>query len=402
MRKLFLLLLVISSSLACQNVTDTFVYRASTDTLTNKTFDTAGTSNVTGTGILDITKSPYNCLDGRDCTTGIRQALSDCVNGGAIYIPPVTTGFILSGSGVDRGDGTMTLLLSTKQCSILGSNGTKSRLVVASSVANTVDVLTISPAVGAAYQELTLKDFAIVEQSGNPGRDAIVVYMPGASQLVQYMHTIGVRTGYGLTGRSFRAVNPTKNPDALVLSQWVRNVFPGGIKTDIISDSGIIDGNVFPVGGPNNVAIDLNIYHGSSSWMISNNNATMNGGFLRLRGGQQVNLVNNQVELLNAINTTEQPSSGLIVFEGSSSTIHGGRVMGGNISTNANAANGIVIDRASGIIIDGVQIGKGSKNHIYLTSSSSNACIRQNNYDVSAVILDQGTNNRIAGTGLGC
>ncbi|QTH45646.1 hypothetical protein J4772_15220 [Cohnella sp. LGH] len=234
--------------------------------------------------------------------------------GGTVYLPGGN--YLLRGSGTE-------LLLIKRPIHILG-DGFLSRLVVASNVPNTTDVIRISPELSIGWQ-FGIDSINIIPQEGSkPARHALNIDI---STYPQFLAKLLVQNCYfwQLGGNSVKLTNPKGDP-SLFTSSFENNVFYGGLSLLNAGDSINILGNTIT---GDNIGVELSQVVGAAKVVIAFNNITSAGGAIRVTEGNQVKILYNQIEQ-NVPHTSAHQAA--ISLDGEINPVVFSQIVGNNVN----------------------------------------------------------------------
>lgn len=278
--------------------------------------------------------------------------------------------YLISGSGAQ-------IFLLTSACvEIFGDGMDSSRIIVSSSVANTVDVFRVSPPAtggqptgawamtenGRDNRGLYIHDLAIIAQSepslfanpypSQPARHAIHFDVSTSGQFLHNFTIARVRFG-SLSGRAmyFNNLNGTakQNLDGIYQFKIENCIIRNGIKGDYWGDSIWITNNSFVGQG---AAIEsTQVVEGATTLNIIGNNITNRGGLI-FHSGLKINIKDNIIELFVV------PSAGsngaILDFQGDVAEIN-----------RTTIADNIINAFQVGNELDGIRLDNTNTTHIH-------------------------------------
>jgi hypothetical protein len=255
--------------------------------------------------------------------------------GGIIMIPDGD--FVVSGTGAQ-------LLLVTKPVTIRGA-GWRSRLVVASTVGASTDVIRVAPTSG-GLEGCRFERFAIVPQSGTPGRYGINVDV--SSGYVAYAVFDHLRIGT-LGSYAIQCTNTVPNADGWFTTTIRDSVITGGINFSKAGDSLRIVGNT--ITGARGILVDLvsGVDGGAHLFLLADNNITCDAG-TRILNATTGRILRNNIEQPNA---STGPNSAMLDLDGSATTVLENIVVEGNYlgATTGNCLSTVRVNYAKGVVI---------------------------------------------------
>ncbi len=299
--------------------------------------------------------------------TAIQNAINAAqVNGGIVYFP--AGNYLLDGTGTE-------LLLITGQIHLLGA-GARSKLVVASTVSSTTDVIRIKPTTFAGFG-YGIDSIYIAPQSGTPARHALNIDITNADQIMAKLY-IQNSNFYQFGGRAIYLTNPT-NLDGFFTSIIQNNLFYGGLSLQNAGDSLNFIGNTFT---GTNAALDLSLVSGAAQVVIAFNNITSAGGAVRVTGGSQIKILHNQIEQVVA---HTGPDNAMISIEGlPTNYVQFVEITGNNMNAHTFVANNIRLNySAYAQIRNNVLTKEGAgpfNNYINILSNAVSTGIDADNY----------------------
>ena len=275
-----------------------------------------------------------------------QAAIDACPAFGTVWIPSVTGGYPIGGSGSE-------LLLVTKNIHLLGEHaaGVNSTYMVndefPSSPATGGSVLIVDAAVGSStdviriagttrHQCQKIIGIQICAASGTPARHALYLDLTHPKHW-HWQMWIKHNWFATLGGRSIYLHNPT-NTDGFFGSTISDNVIEAGMSLLRCGDSVWIMRNQFwGYGFPQSpaTAIDLSTVSGAALITIRDNNCTAVGGFIRALSGEQLIIEGNQIEQTFA---TTMPESAMIALLGSTAAHTRSRIVGNDMNAHSGMA----------------------------------------------------------------
>jgi hypothetical protein len=230
-----------------------------------------------------------------DDTAALNAALDATPVGGTLVIPAGT--YLLKGAGRLTSTSQRSLLLAQKNIRIVGA-GFVTVLYVDSTVASTVDVLTIDAPAQVAYP--LVSDLLIAPNSGTPARNGIVFEATGTSQ--SYANASVERVYVeSRAGVALLVNNPNHDHNAFIGGRIFKCELLGGAKFDGTGDSMTVEGCILTTSGSAATAgkgpsIYLYSQAGAATNVITRNNLTAVGGGVIAAQALQLKILYNQFE----------------------------------------------------------------------------------------------------------
>lgn len=330
---------------------------------------------------INIKCSPYNAVgDGiTDDTVAIKAAIADLeLAGGGMLIIPVGK-FLISSE-----------LLFTKPVRVMGC-GLQSKIIMAATVGAGVDAIRFAPVAGGgdfsfgqgSFTEFS--NFAIIPNSGNPGRHGICIDISTAGVTIYVRELTISRMWIGrFGGRGIALLNGTQaapvHTDGLFCSTIKECYIDGGIQLIAGGDSINIINNILTGA---NAGVEADIVAGGAKLIIAWNNITNLGGAVWLKNGYAVSILDNQIEQ-NAARAGGSGNNAIIDLVGPATGV---LVQGNTIGATfvPLTVDCIRVDNCLDTVIQDNVLGPPLIFHaIVLTANQIATLIGKNSYNLSA------------------
>ncbi|MGI9065981.1 MAG: NosD domain-containing protein [Pyrinomonadaceae bacterium] len=317
-----------------------------------------------------------------DSTAAIQAALS---LGGDVYVPPTAPGDYY------RITSTLTITKPTR----LYGEGINSRIAIASTFSTSSDAILITPIVAGSENThffYRLDRFTLTTESSAAARDGVRIDLTAFA---------GTHVGFDMdrvwvspsSGYNLRLVNPTNN-DGFVFPVIRGCAFQGGglgaVFMQRLGDSAVFRDNIFSGAGP---GLELSFTNGAAQIVIEKNNITSLGGGIILHNGQQVKIVENQIEQ-NGVYTGAEVAS--VVLKGDTAQIGDSEIHSNNINTLGYLTYAIDVQGATdtsianNVLVSASHVRVGAS--AVRTKVSANNTFKNASYVVVApVVLNNGT-----------
>jgi len=230
-------------------------------------------ADVAGAGVLDV-------------TAAVQKAITAC-SGKTLHVLPGTYRLKTPTAG--------TLLSITSTIEIIGDKG--AIFLIDSTVANTVDVITINPST-LADDGVRIKGLVITPASGTPARDILKINMDathGLKHLIVMDCLLRATNGKAINLDNAAALNT----NGLFLSQIERNELEGGVQLFGLGDSNVIAENVIT---GSNIGVNIQMLNETSAGgaaakcQIERNNITSTIGAIRVSHARGLSICDNNIE----------------------------------------------------------------------------------------------------------
>lgn len=320
---------------------------------------------VTTFGAHSILNPGYETFDS---TNAIKNAISS--SNGVVNFPEGD--FLISGSGAE--------ILSITKAIILRGSGSNTRLIVKADTPLTTDIIKISPpdTDGDNNQKLlyAIENMQIIPQGQYPGdytvgRNAINIDITNAGQYLAKLSLEKLVVGrFG--GKAINLINPT-NIDGFFSSNILDCLFyGGGTNFERMGDSVNLIRNTFTGRG---IGIDMSSVSSAAMVIIENNNFTSDGA-IRIRSGDQIKIIHNQIEQTMLYTGTDDA----MIVVGVDGYVKNCEIIGNNLNTHATQIkHAIKVNKATNCKIDDNYMYKGLDNIINVTENAQKTVIGDNN-----------------------
>jgi hypothetical protein len=332
-------------------------------------------------GVITVDGVTYARTD-----AGIQAAVNaaEVLGGGSTVFLPAGT-YLLKSS--------LPITISSR-VNIIGS-GWGTFLSVDPSVGATTDIFLIQPTGNRTISGCRFQDFFISPASGTPARHAF--NLNGANgEIVDFIfdHVIVQQK---LGGNAINASGSGLAQGTPVLTTIQNSVLYGGIVMSSAGDTIRILNNQITGAGP---AIDVSFQSGASTFIVSGNNITSDGGIHLGTSVISAQIFNNEIETFK---TFTGSSGALIDIDGPSSTAADVAVAWNSLQVvNRITANGIRVNNANRTHIFGNRFGRGAgaSVDIRVTPSAHDTFIGTNLWvaggPFSSMVSDSGTGTVLA------
>lgn len=304
-----------------------------------------------------------------DDTAAIQLAIN-AAYGKTLYVPAGTYLLSTPTSGA--------LLTIANRIKIIADFG--AAFVYGSGIANTVDVIKVSP-LTIADEGIEIEGLWIHEQSGSPARDVLRIAFDATHGLKKLRITNCLFRAKN--GKAINCLNPGElNANGLFFTQLQTSEFSGGVYFEGLGDSNEISDCAFS--GPG-VGIEVTMLSPSAPSATSaklgirRNNITALGGAIVINRGRGITIEGNNIEQLVAL-----PGGYCIVVANCDYDIAGASAIRDNkIEPNdpVSEASGLGLYRCRGMQVYGNQIGTSAKTASYTWAIAVTECDAVNIYD---------------------
>ncbi len=313
----------------------------------------------------------------------LQDAINATPEGGKLFIP--IGDYPVSGTGAQ-------LLIISKGITIQGE-GRGSRIIVASSVPATTDVIRVFSSTG-EIAGLHLSDFSIQPESGNPARFGINLDANLGTNPIADGSILRVSIGeFGAEGIAMLGPTPP-NFDGIFTFAITECSIRGGLLLDRAGDSLTITANKFWGGGQilvNLIGQGSNTAHG---FVFMFNNVTCSGG-IRILNSWQGAISYNNIELYDGA----VGSNGAVInLEGNVSIPpENFEIRGNYIGPGPSVPVSIRVNHAAGTRVEGNMLPRGTGKTVLLTGNADRTQIMFNRAQpygelISSWLEDNGTN----------
>lgn len=297
-----------------------------------------------------------------DDTAAIQLAIDSIPVGSTLYFP--VGDYLLDGTGNQ-------LIFIDKPMTLVGC-GSKTKLLIGSTVPATTDVFRISPSTLHGKELSGINGFLIEPVSGTPARHGFHFDVTNVGQYIS-KYTLANNYVKQLGGRGVKLTNPT-NTDGFFTSTIRDNLFYGGMEFERIGDSVYIVRNTMTGTG---VGVEMTAVSGAVSCYIGENNITCSGGSFKIESGQQVKLVNNQCEMPNAYTGTVAA----MIYIGTATMAV---IEGNNMNPHSNVDHAVRVNNAYRVKISKNAIAKPLQEAIRIDAGANKTAIHYDNYFIKA------------------
>jgi hypothetical protein len=306
------------------------------------------------TGGTGTPSSPWTSASG---TGGIQEAINSL---------PVTTGnaaartvYISSGYYLITAN-----ILITTPVTLRGAGG-DSVLYVSSSLGSTTDVINVTPTSSAEMKGITLEDFAIIPQSGTPGRYGI--NLDGSNNVIVdgLIRHVNIRQ-LGSNGVYVYSSGPSAwygTPSHFTIEE---SAIFGGISCTTCGDNILVKHNL--IGGTGTNTFDF--VSGGTSFVLEGNLITLSGG-TRFGGAIQatsLQIQNNEFETEPGFTGS---NSSVLDLDG---PVYAGSVSGNSFQVvNGITANGLRLNNTVGVTVEHNNFMRGATTSSDILATSTSA-----------------------------
>lgn len=315
-----------------------------------------------------------------DDTVAIRNAINDTPYGGTLYFP--AGGYLVSGSGSE-------IFLITKLMNIFAES-TTTGLVVKANVPNTTDVIRVN--IPGEVRFVTIRDLIIVPESGTPARYGIHLDVTDPNNKLANMLISRVRIEQ-LGSKSIKLSNPIG--DGFYCNQIEKSLLVGGIELERCGDSVLIHENTITGRG---IGVDMSAVDGSIEQSISFNNITSTGGSIRIKSGDQLNILYNNIEQVSDF--TGSSGAMIEVVGRTDASIIGTKIIGNSLNGNLptiKPTHLIKVDYAEDTVIENNNLQKGSGESVYISENAKDTKLGPNRWgsaEIASSVVDLGIGTR--------